>query len=195
MARHLRSTSWLLLLTAFFVVGCRKHQPDPMPAPAVQPAPDPAPNDSAARAEAARRDSLAREERMRAERAQRLEAARATLVRAIYFDYDRSTLSDESRRALEAKLSVLTNSPEVRLRITGHADERGSDEYNLALGQSRAAAALRYLVDHGIDRSRLDLTSYGEERPVCTDANEACWSRNRRAEFEIIAGAERIVAY
>jgi peptidoglycan-associated lipoprotein len=148
-----------------------------------------------ARAEGARRDSLAREERLRAEREQRIQAARATLLEPIYFDYDRADLSDESKSGLQAKLPILTNSPDVKLRITGHADERGSDEYNLALGQSRAATALRYLVDHGIDRSRLDLTSYGEERPVCTEPNEGRWSRNRRAGFELIAGAERIVAY
>lgn len=75
--------------------------------------------------------------------------------------------------------------------ISGHADERGSDEYNLALGQRRAVAAKRYLVDHGIDATRLGVVSYGEEHPVCTASAEACWSKNRRAEFEITMDVAR----
>ena len=72
--------------------------------------------------------------------------------------------------------------------------ERGSDEYNLALGQRRAAAAKRYLVERGIDASRFDLVSYGEERPVCTDHNEDCWQRNRRDDFVIVTiGSDNIV--
>ena len=74
----------------------------------------------------------------------------------------------------------------MRIRIEGNADERGSDEYNLALGQRRAASAKRYLVDHGIAADRFDLVSYGEERPVCTEHNEACWQQNRRDDFRIV---------
>ena len=82
----------------------------------------------------------------------------------------------------------------MRIRIEGNADERGSDEYNLALGQRRAAAAKRYLVERGIDASRFDLVSYGEERPVCTDHNEDCWQRNRRDDFVIVTiGSDNIV--
>jgi peptidoglycan-associated lipoprotein len=152
---------------------------------------DGAARDSAARAEAARRDSLAREERLRAERAAAIAAARSTLVAPIYFGYDQSELGDESRSQLDAKQSKLTAMPEFQLKISGHADERGSDEYNLALGQRRAVAAKRYLVDHGIDASRLEVVSYGEERPVCSASGEDCWYRNRRAEFEITTEVAR----
>jgi peptidoglycan-associated lipoprotein len=82
----------------------------------------------------------------------------------------------------------LTANPGIRLRISGHADSRGSDEYNLALGQRRASAAKRYLTDRGIDAGRIDVTSRGEESPTCTEESEGCWSQNRRGEFEIVAG-------
>ncbi len=76
----------------------------------------------------------------------------------------------------------------MRIRISGHADERGSDEYNLALGNRRAAAAKRYLAGRGVTEARMDIVSYGEERPVAAGQNEAAWAQNRRAEFEITAG-------
>jgi peptidoglycan-associated lipoprotein len=77
----------------------------------------------------------------------------------------------------------------VRLRITGHTDDRGADEYNLALGQRRAAAAKRFLTQRDVDAARVEIASVGEERPVCTEETEACWARNRRAEFTITAGS------
>ena len=80
-----------------------------------------------------------------------------------------------------------------RSRLEGHADERGSDAYNVALGMRRAQAAKQYLVDHGIDASRIDVTSYGEERPVCQEHDDACWSKNRRVETVITAGGGTLV--
>ena len=189
-----RSAACLLSFAVVSTAACRKQQsPAPAPAAATPVADNSADRDSLARAEAARRDSLAREERLRAELERRLSEARTTLMQQVYFDYDRADLTPETRLALDAKLAVLRTSVDVRLRISGHADERGSDEYNLALGQNRAVSAKRYLVDHGIDPARLDVMSLGEERPICTIAEESCWSRNRRAEFEITAGGDRIV--
>jgi len=112
----------------------------------------------------------------------------------IYFDFDKSTIRPDAAATLDAKLPWLTANPGMRIRIEGNADERGSDEYNLALGQRRAAAAKKYLVEHGIDAGRFDLVSYGEERPVCTDHNEDCWQRNRRDDFVIVTiGSDAIV--
>jgi peptidoglycan-associated lipoprotein len=187
-------TMAVLLMAAASIFACRKKAPAPVisPEPMVVARDDTAARDSAARAEAARRDSVAREERLRAERAAAIAAARSTLVQLIYFGYDQAELSDDSRRHLDAKHSTLRAMPEFQLKISGHADERGSDEYNLALGQRRAVAAKRYLVDHGIAASRLEVVSYGEERPTCTTPGEACWSRNRRAEFEITTDVARI---
>jgi peptidoglycan-associated lipoprotein len=123
--------------------------------------------------EAARRDS---------------EMLRSTIATAIGFDFDRSDLRDDARATLDAKVPILLANANVTIRVAGHADERGSSEYNLALGQRRAAAAKRYLVERGVAEARIETTSFGEERPICTDSNEACWSQNRRDEFEITAG-------
>ena len=114
--------------------------------------------------------------------------ARALLEAPVYFSYDRSDLEAEARTALEAKLGVLQENPGVRIRIIGHTDARGSDEYNLALGQRRAAAAKRFLTQREIDAERIDIAGVGEEQPVCEEESERCWTRNRRAEFVIVAG-------
>jgi peptidoglycan-associated lipoprotein len=109
----------------------------------------------------------------------------AILESRVYFDFDRSDLTAESRSALAAKLSVLLANPDIQIQIVGHADERGSDEYNLALGLERAAAARRFLTQRGLSSDRISAISMGEERPVCTDSNESCWWQNRRDEFVI----------
>jgi peptidoglycan-associated lipoprotein len=77
---------------------------------------------------------------------------------------------------------------ELRVRVAGHTDDRGSDEYNLALGQRRAASVKRFLTERGVDDARVEIVSFGKERPTCEQQAESCWSRNRRAEFEITAG-------
>ncbi len=94
-----------------------------------------------------------------------LAATKATLAAAVYFEYDSDELSGDARSTLDAKLPILRANPGLRLRIAGNTDERGSDEYNLALGQRRAAAVKRYLSDQGIDGDRMEIISYGEERP------------------------------
>ncbi len=151
--------------------------------------------------EAAERDRLAREAAAReaAARAEAeararaaMEAARAAFATAIYFDLDKSDLKAEARALLDAKLPLLRANANVRIRIAGHADDRGSDEYNVALGQRRAAAAKRYLVDQGIAADRIDVVSFGEERPAAMGTGEESWSKNRRDEFEIIVGGETL---
>src|SRR2546423_4698394 len=118
----------------------------------------------------------------------------AAITGPIYFDFDKSTIRPDAAATLDRKIPWLQANAGMRIRIEGNADERGSDEYNLALGQRRAASAKRYLVDHGIAADRFDLVSYGEERPVCTEHNEACWQQNRRDDFRIVTiGSDRIV--
>ena len=144
--------------------------------------------EEARRRQQAVQDSINRA-RAAAEAAQRAsDAMRATLTTGITFDFDRSDLRDDARAALDAKVPILMANSNVTIRIAGHADERGSSEYNLALGQRRAAAAKRYLVERGIAEGRIETTSFGEERPACTESNEGCWSQNRRDEFEMTAG-------
>lgn len=120
------------------------------------------------------------------------EALRGALVQGINFDFDRSDLRDDARAALDAKVPILLANSDVTIRISGHADERGSSEYNLALGQRRAATAKRYLVERGVAEGRIETTSFGEERPACMDSNESCWAQNRRDEFEITAGGNML---
>ena len=94
----------------------------------------------------------------------------------------------DAEGTLDAKVSVLKSQPTLHIRIDGNADDRGSDEYNLALSQRRAATAKRYLEARGIDGGRLEVVSFGKERPVCKDENEACWQQNRHDGFTITGG-------
>lgn len=145
----------------------------------------------AAAAEARRRAAQDSIDRVRAaeEAARRdSEMLRGVVTMPINFDFDKSDLRDDARANLDSKIPILLANANLTVRVAGHADERGSSEYNLALGQRRAAAAKRYLVERGIAESRIETTSFGEERPVCTESNEGCWSQNRRDEFEITAG-------
>jgi peptidoglycan-associated lipoprotein len=119
-------------------------------------------------------------------------AARAALTATIHFEYDQSDLRAEDRAILDAKVPILQANPSVMITIQGHTDERGSDEYNLALGQRRAATVKRYLIDHGIAESRLQTITFGEERPVAQGNTEAAFAQNRRAEFEITAGGQNL---
>ena len=199
----------LVCLVASVAVGACRRRPEPVPAPVVNQdsidAANRAREAAAAAAERARQDSInaanarmAEEERRRREAeaaaaaAARAEAMRA-LTAAVYFDYDRADITDDSRAILDAKLPLLTSNAGVRLRISGHTDSRGSDEYNIALGQRRAAAAKRYLTGRGIADNRIDIVSFGEERPVAMGMDEGSFSQNRRAEFEVTAGADNLV--
>jgi peptidoglycan-associated lipoprotein len=156
----------------------RMEAPAPRTEPQAQPRrelPPPAP--------AVNRDSIAAVDR-----------AREALLAKLYFEFDKSDLRDDQRAILDSKLPVLQANANVRIRIEGNADERGSDEYNLALGTRRAQTARKYLIDHGIDAGRIDISSNGEERPVCQEHDESCWKQNRRDEFVIVAGGDRLVA-
>ncbi len=152
-----------------------------------------------ARAAASRRDSIARDAaradslRRAAEANSAADAsARAQLTAPIHFDYNLAQILPTERATLDRKVALLAANRSVRVRIDGNADERGSDQYNVALGMRRATEVRHYLTERGIDSTRIAVTSNGEERPVCTDHDESCWSRNRRDEFVIVAGGDRI---
>jgi peptidoglycan-associated lipoprotein len=131
--------------------------------------------------EQALRDQEARE---RAERVKAAaEAARLKDISRIYFEFDRTELSGEAREILNKVAELLKASPKKNITIEGNCDDRGTNEYNLALGQTRADSVARYLQSLGIDRKRIKTISYGEERPVCTEATESCWLKNRNATF------------
>jgi peptidoglycan-associated lipoprotein len=101
----------------------------------------------------------------------------------IYFEFDKSALTMAAQENLMRKAEWLQANPTAAITIEGHCDERGTNEYNLALGERRAESAKRFLMDLGIDGTRMTTISYGEERPVCFEKNEECWAKNRRDAF------------
>ena len=186
------------LVASLMLAACSKDPPPP-PAP-TGPTADEIERmrqDSIARAEAARAAAEAEAEAARraaAEAEAAMREARATLEAMVFFDYDESSLRSDAESLLRQKANNLRASPAVRVRIEGHADERGSTEYNIALGQARAEAVRQFFISFGLDASRFNMTSFGEERPLAQGSSEASWARNRRAEFVITAGANQINA-
>jgi peptidoglycan-associated lipoprotein len=185
----MRASSLLMLLaTAGFAVACGGKPKPEEPVPQAEPAPAPTP---APTPTAANDDSAARMAREAAEKAKALSADLAAMIN---FDYDQATIRQNDENTLDRKAAVLAANPTVKLTISGHADERGSDEYNLALGNLCAAAAKRYLQNKGIDASRMDVVSYGEERPLNPGHDESAYAQNRRDEFQVTAGGDNLVA-
>lgn len=183
MLRHVAT-----LALALLVLGACRKRPDVAPAPADA---FPTADADAARADSIRLAEADRLERERMDR-DRLEReaarARAVLTDIVFFDYDSYEIGFEAEQVLQAKIPLLRANPGVRIRIEGHADQRGSTEYNLALGQRRAQAVREYLAAYGIEAGRLATSSYGKERPLVDGQGEAAWARNRRAEFVITGG-------
>jgi len=147
--------------------------------------------EAARRAEEERR-RLEEERRRAEEEARRAEEearrAREILAEMVHFDFDKYDIRPSDQETLRRKAAVLRANPDVRVRIVGHADERGSDEYNLALGLRRANAVRDFLVSLGLDASRFETASMGEEQPLIRESNERAWAMNRRAEFHVTAG-------
>ena len=106
-------------------------------------------------------------------------------LESIYFDFDKYVIKPEFRDALKRNAEWLRENPNAKVVIEGNCDERGTNEYNMALGQRRADAAAKYLMDLGIAKDRVSTVSFGEEKPICTESNEACWSKNRRDDFRV----------
>jgi peptidoglycan-associated lipoprotein len=154
--------------------------------------------------EAARRAAADAARRRAADSAAAADAARraaagagslaAALTAMVHFDYDQADLRPADRAILDAKVPILQANSGVMIRVSGHTDERGSDEYNLALGQRRAASVKAYLVQHGVSDARIQTVSYGEERPVAQGSDESAFAQNRRAEFEITSGGQNLRA-
>jgi peptidoglycan-associated lipoprotein len=126
------------------------------------------------------------EEELQALRQLEKEAQRQGALADVYFDFNRYNLSSEAQKKLEKTADWLIKSPATNILIEGHCDERGTQEYNLALGQRRAASVQSYLQSLGVNATRMDTVSYGEERPADPRHNEEAWAKNRRAHFTII---------
>jgi peptidoglycan-associated lipoprotein len=116
------------------------------------------------------------------------EDLRVNVGDTVHFEYNKSDVRDEDRGTLQRQAAWLQKYPQVRVTIQGNCDERGTREYNLALGARRANAVKEYLVSLGVSAARVDTISYGKERPVCTESTEDCWAQNRRGVTVISAG-------
>jgi peptidoglycan-associated lipoprotein len=132
----------------------------------------------------------AEEDRAAELRAARIEEARLIVAEKIFFDFNSSEIKPEYREVLARKADVMNEFPEISIRVEGHCDDRGTVEYNLALGERRAQAAKDYLVNAGLDPDRVNTISYGEERPAVEGSGEEVWAQNRRDEFVITSGLE-----
>jgi len=186
----MRKKLWIILALAFIIPGllftasCAKKTVKDDAALAQQA------EDEKAMAEKATQEELAKqraieEERLKEEARLKQEARDMFLNDDIHFEFDSSTLTSEAQLLLKKKAEWLQNNPEAMSTIEGHCDDRGTNEYNLALGDSRATSAKTFLVDLGIPASRLTTISYGEERPADLGKNEESWSKNRRCHFTI----------
>ena len=104
-------------------------------------------------------------------------------LKDIFFEFDKYDLDTDSRRILQGNAEFLKRNQDLHVEIQGHSDERGTNNYNIALGDRRAHSTKKYLVSQGVDSSRVHVIAYGEEKPFCFESNETCWQQNRRAHF------------
>ena len=193
---RLRSYALPAVILAAVLAACSSNDP-----PAETPAPT---GPTAEELAQMRQDSIAAEEARQAElerqRQAELDRQRQAdidrlvgiLEQRVFFEYDQSRLTGAAESALRQKLDILRDYPGVQLRMEGHADERGSTEYNLALGSRRAGGVVEFFAGFGLDDSRFGTVSFGEERPLVPESTESAWSQNRRVEFVITAGRDSI---
>ncbi len=123
---------------------------------------------------------------IKSESTYRKEGTKVEGLKAIYFDFDQSYIREDAKTIMKANAAWLKANPKAKIKIEGNCDERGTKEYNQALGQRRAAMAKKYLVDMGISGHRISLISYGKEKPICSEHGETCWQKNRRDDFFLI---------
>jgi peptidoglycan-associated lipoprotein len=184
---------WLLLLTVLCCASCKKRVaavPPPQPAappasrPAATPAVRAAPPAAEQRPVAAAVRPAAFTPTPRPDVRVDMDQLFKQNMQTVYFDYDQSDIRSDQVPRLETAARWLQQNRAVKFRIQGNCDERGSEEYNLALGDRRAVRVRDFLVREGVDPSRMTTMSYGEERPVCSETTDMCYQRNRRADFQ-----------
>jgi peptidoglycan-associated lipoprotein len=169
-----RSVKFTCLSAALFLGACTHKQE------AVNTAPPPAPPPPMAAAPAPVTSSI---------RPGSAEDFRVNVGDTVHFGYNEYNIQDSDKGVLGRQAAWLAKYPAVRVNVEGHCDERGTREYNLALGARRANAVKEYLVSQGVSTGRVETVSYGKERPICTESNEGCWAQNRRGVTAITGGA------
>jgi peptidoglycan-associated lipoprotein len=177
-----------LLSFAALSSACSRNKVAAAPTPSSASA-DRAAIDGADRENAKLRADADRASADRVEAEKKMASDRSAITTPIFFQFDRSEINDAGIQILDQKVDALQRNAAVRIRVEGNADDSGSDEYNMALSQRRAAIVHRYMTERGIDASRLQIVSYGEERPACTTSHdEDCRAKNRRDDFVILSG-------
>ena len=172
----------MILPVVFFSISCTKKLVQTEPS---QTTPSEISESSSSTVNEAEQTIQPQEDRLRAEEAAREAAGAAFVTENIYFSFDSSLLSDQAQHILNSKADYLRINSGVTVTVEGHCDERGTDAYNIALGERRAESVKNFLVDLGISANRLNTVSYGEERPIAMGQNEDSWAKNRRAQFVI----------
>ena len=191
LTRAAHATLSSLLLMGLVISGCAKKPATtaatPAPAPTAAPAPrataPPAAPSTAAAPSAAPAPAPAPLAGPAAPRPSPKEFAAIDALKDVHFEFDKYDIRPEDAKTLDANASWLKSNAENLVLIEGHCDERGTNEYNLALGERRAKATMNYLVSQGIQANRITIISYGEERPLCNEKTDSCWAKNRRAHF------------
>lgn len=177
-----------LLIAIAMLPACSGNEP-----PATTPEP-PAPVEPTVPADAPTPEPAEAEEWVEADPASDvlsiIEINETGILKAIYFDYDQADIRPDQRDKLQANAQYMRENSHFRLLIAGHCDERGTREYNMALGERRASATMGYMVSLGVPSERIEIISYGEEQPVADGATESAWAQNRRAHFQAIDGNE-----
>ena len=174
MIRFSRSLKFACLSAALVLGACTHKQeavntaPPPAPPPAAQPAPAPVTSRVVPGS---------------------AEDFRVNVGDTVHFAFDQYNVEDNDKQILGRQAAWLAKYPSVRVTVEGHADERGTREYNLALGARRANSVKEFLVSQGVSTARVETVSYGKERPICTQSDEACWAQNRRGVTTITGGA------
>jgi peptidoglycan-associated lipoprotein len=174
----------VILIVVLLVASCSKQvaRTQSVPVPTAEPKDQKTPERSDGEDELA---GLFEEDSLRAESIAREAAEKTFINENIHFAFNSSLLSDLARQILNSKADYLRANPDITITVEGHCDDRGTDIYNLTLGEQRAVSVKKFLVALGIGTNRLDTISYGEERPIAMGHNEASWARNRRAQFVI----------
>ncbi len=182
MQKNQRVAFGLVLMASilFFTVSCAKNMNQTEEGQVSAP-----PEVSAAQENSQNNDAQLQKERLKAEAASRKAAEAAFVEEKVPFSFDSAVLSEQARMILNKKADFLRSSPATHITVEGYCDERGSDEYNLALGQRRADSVRTFLIDTGIAADRMKTVSFGENKPIATGHDEESWALNRRAEFVI----------
>jgi len=186
--RQLMYVFVVALMSILVLWGCpKKAEVTSAPEPQKEAAPAAEPAKEEQKAEPAKEEAKpeaapAAKEEQPQERA----AAASAGLQPIHFDFDRSFIRDDAKPVMKVNAEWLKANPKVKIRIEGNCDERGTKEYNQALGQRRATSAKKYLTDLGISAKRISLISYGKEKPICTEHTEECWQKNRRDDFTAV---------